>query len=511
MPFVLRGIVYFVLLTAIAASPSFALGPDDHSVLVIVLDGLRPDYVTAESMPNLHALGERGVVGTKHHAVFPTVTRVNAATFATGAYPKTHGLMGNAILIPEVSTTRGINTSDARNLFEVDEATGGALLTAPTTGEIIQAAGGRVLVVSSGSSGSAFLLNPRVAGGAIINTDLVLPESLQPRVDELLGPKPREAYPNSARNRRAVDAYLKIGLDEIRPVLTYMWLSDPDKTGHAKGIGSPETEQALRAVDVEIGRIVTEHDRRGMSERVDIIVTSDHGFSTHLGGPDVSATLVRTGVKKSISSADVVVVHGAVYVDNHDPEVIQRAVLALQQTKGVGSIFTRGNGDATSGAIPGTFSLSSMHWTHTRAADIYVTADWDDESNEYGWKGRTTQRGVAGHGTSSPYDIHNTLIAFGPSFKRGVVSEIPSGNVDIAPTALSLLGIDPADTIDGRVLHELVVDGPGPATIEVQTKVHSVETSNNYRAELSESRVGEYRYLDWTRVTRIKDEDVTAP
>ncbi len=503
MPFRHCGLACIFVL--IAGLPASALGSDDHSVLVIVLDGLRPDYVTAERMPNLHALGERGIIGKNHHAVFPTVTRVNSSSFATGAYPKTHGLMGNSILIPEVSKTRGINTSSAQNLMDVDEATGGQLLTAPTTGEIIQAEGDRVLVVSSGSSGSAFLLNPRLAGGAIINTDLVLPESLQARVDEVLGPKPDDAVPNIARNRRAVDAYLKIGLDETRPVLTYMWLSDPDTTGHAKGIGSPEMEAALRAVDTEIGRIIDELNRRNMQNRVDVIVTSDHGFSTHIGGADVSAALVSAGVKKSLGSADVVVVQGAVYVDGHDPDIIQRAVTALQETEGIGAIFTKGNGDDSLGTITGTFSLNRMHWNHPRASDIYVTADWDDEANEYGWKGRTTLGGVAGHGTSSPYDIHNTLIAAGPSFKRGVSSDVPTGNVDIAPTALKLLGIDRPNTMDGRVLHELLTDGPAPETIEVETNdVTTISTKDGrtYRAELSESIVGESRYLNWTRITR---------
>lgn len=494
-----RGIVGGLLLIVMTASSSFAIGPDEHSVLVIVLDGLRPDYVTADRMPNLHALGKRGVVGRKHHAVFPTVTRVNAATFATGAYPATHGLMGNAILIPEVSKSRGINTADAQNLFGVDEATGGKLLTARTTGEIIQKAGGRVLVVSSGSSGSAFLLNPRVAGGAIINTDLVLPESMQATVDRVLGPKPKEAIPNADRNRRAVDAYLRIGLDDMRPVLTYMWLSDPDKTGHAKGIGSPEFEDALRAVDGELGRIIAAHERRGMSDRVDLIVTSDHGFSTHTGGADVAATLIREGVKRSMSSEDIVVVQGAIYVNEQDPDVIRRAVAALQKSDGIGAIFT------VSGIVPGTLSFENMHWNHARASSIYVTADWDHEPNEHGWKGRTTLGGVAGHGTSSPYDIHNTLIAAGPGFKRGDVSDVPSGNVDIAPTALALLGVERGAKMDGRVLRELFEAGPDPASIDVQTDVTKVDSrwgGGAYELEMSESWVGEHRYLDWTRVKR---------
>ncbi|MBC7818845.1 MAG: alkaline phosphatase family protein, partial [Planctomycetaceae bacterium] len=49
-----------------------------HRHLLLVLDGLRPDYVTKDVMPNLYALAQRGVTFTNHHSVYPTVTRVNA-------------------------------------------------------------------------------------------------------------------------------------------------------------------------------------------------------------------------------------------------------------------------------------------------------------------------------------------------------------------------------------------------------------------------------------------------
>src|SRR5687768_14925828 len=70
--------------------------------LLLVLDGLRPDYVTQDVMPNLHALGQRGVTFTNHHAVYPTVTRVNASSFSTGAYPERHGILGNSVFFPRV-------------------------------------------------------------------------------------------------------------------------------------------------------------------------------------------------------------------------------------------------------------------------------------------------------------------------------------------------------------------------------------------------------------------------
>ena len=109
--------------------------------LLIVLDGLRPDYVTPELMPNLHALGQRGVVMTRHHGVYPTVTRVNASSISTGAYPDVHGLMGSSIFFPDVDPGRFLNTGDRANLLRVEEATGRPLLTATTMGEVLAAAG----------------------------------------------------------------------------------------------------------------------------------------------------------------------------------------------------------------------------------------------------------------------------------------------------------------------------------------------------------------------------------
>src|SRR5262249_39811355 len=131
--------------------------PAPHTHLVIVVDGLRPDYVTAEVMPRLTRLGQRGIVFTAHHAVFPTVTRVNVSSFVTGAYPETHGILGNTIYIPSVDAGKGLDTGARANLEAVARAEG-RLITAPTLGEILAQQGKKLLAVSSGSTGSSFLL-----------------------------------------------------------------------------------------------------------------------------------------------------------------------------------------------------------------------------------------------------------------------------------------------------------------------------------------------------------------
>src|SRR6478672_5978545 len=99
-----------VIAVAAAALASVAAQDLTHRQLIIVIDGLRPDYVTREAMPRLVRLGERGIVFTAHHSVVPTVTRVNGSSLVTGAYPETHGLLGNTIYIPSVSRTHVLDT-----------------------------------------------------------------------------------------------------------------------------------------------------------------------------------------------------------------------------------------------------------------------------------------------------------------------------------------------------------------------------------------------------------------
>src|SRR6476619_2184705 len=147
------------LVLVLALAVVVRVQPDPaHKHLLLVLDGLRPDYVTQDVMPNLYALAQRGVTFTNHHAVYPTVTRVNASSISTGAYPERHGILGNSVFFPKVDRTRFLDTADRNNLLKIGDAEG-RLLTAQTMGESLQAGGRRMLVVSSGSTGSAFLNN----------------------------------------------------------------------------------------------------------------------------------------------------------------------------------------------------------------------------------------------------------------------------------------------------------------------------------------------------------------
>jgi len=476
--------------------------PTTH--LVIVVDGLRPDYVTPEGMPRLFRLGQRGIVFNAHHSVFPTVTRVNSSSFVTGAYPETHGLLGNTIYIPGVDAVKGLDTGVRENLEKVERAEG-HLLTAPTLAEILRPAGKTLMVVSSGSSGAAYLLNHTAGNGTTIHTEFVRPATFAARASAALGPVPEKAMPNDAQNRYAIDAYVKVGLDDLRPDVTLMWLNDPDGTAHAKGIGHEMSRRSLALVDAGIGHIEDTLRAKGLLDRTNIIVTSDHGFSTHTGELKLAQLVEPFAKPMSDGSKDIAVAEGAIYLrSGHDSARVAAIVAALQRRPEVGAIFTRpAPGRPSEGSVPGTLSFNVARWNHARSGDILVSANWTDKANDAGYKGTTAQGGVAGHGTSSPYDIHNTLIAAGPSFREGAISEVPTGNVDIAPTLLRLLGLPIPATMTGRVIEEGLRNGPSPASMRVEhSREQARSADGGYEVTANLSSVAGHRYLDFTQVTR---------
>jgi arylsulfatase A-like enzyme len=93
--------------------------------------------------------------------------------------------------------------------------------------------------------------------------------------------------------------------------------------------------------------------------------------------------------------------------------------------------------------------------------------------------------------------MHNTLIVAGPDFRRGQVDDLPTGNVDLAPTILRILGIT-APQMDGRTLSEAMINIDMPA-LKPETKTIEATKdfpSGTWRQSLQTSRVGSTIYLD---------------
>jgi hypothetical protein len=204
-------------------------------------------------------------------------------------------------------------------------------------------------------------------------------------------------------------------------------------------------------------------------------------------------------------SPDIVVAEGAVHFRGApDASRVAAIVAALQRRPEVGAIFTRaGPRGGYEGGVPGTLSFDVARWNHPRAAEILVSANWTREKNDAGYEGKTTQSGVAGHGSTSPHDVHIPLIAAGPDFREHAVSDVPTSNVDLAPTLLRLLALKAPPTMTGRVIEEALRSGPLPNSVRVERAVETVKTQDgSYELAAHFTTAAGHRYLDYTEVKR---------
>ena len=172
----------------------------------------------------------------------------------------------------------------------------------------------------------------------------------------------------------------------------------------------------------------------------------------------------------------VVAVNGGsdyVYVPDHDPDVVRRAIRFLHGRSEVGALFV----DERYGPSPGTLPLGAIRAQHaTRSPDILLSYDYDENAVVNGVPGieyagilqGNAYRGM--HGSFSPRDVHNVLIAAGPHFRRGFRDTLPTGNVDLAPTVARILGLSLQPT-DGRPLLEAMAGGAAAGEYRVESAV----------------------------------------
>ena len=481
--------------------------PVRRLVLVLVVDGLRPDSITAEDTPTLFRLRAEGVDLVNSHAVFPTVTRVNAAAIATGTQPGTNGLVGNQMFVPAVDDRRAFDTGDHRNLLALDRATGGRVLQAPTLAERLHARGLRLAGVSSGSTGSAFLLNPRsVAGvGALVNGYLepgrtvAYPAPVSEAVLARFGPAPAKA-PGGARfdasvnwTQRVLREYV---LPELAPDVVINWLTEPDHSQHHVGVGSPAAREALRNDDREIAQVLAGLDAALTS----VLVVSDHGFTTNTAGVDVAGALIEAKLKAARDSTDVILASSgqavALHVEGHDAARIARLARFVQAQDWGGVLFS-------AQTVDGAFPLELINVANRdRGPDLLFTFPWTSRRSAFGVPGTDLANVSAGgspyvsdHGSMSPWNVRNTFLAWGAGVKKGITARAPAGNADVTPTVLALLGLEGEAGLDGRVVAEALQGGPDPEAVAVETRVHTA-AAGGYRAALQISTVDGRRYVD---------------
>lgn len=479
--------------------------------VIVGLDGLRADMVSPETTPNFLRLAQQGVHFNQHHSVFPTATRVNIASLVTGAYSGTHGIVNNAIFEPAISPETWVDLGKYDVVEAADAHYRGQLLCTPSIGEILAAHGDTMMAISSGTTGSNRLMHHKVTtlggiGFSAHGIPACYPTDEAETVVAKFGPAPAMGMPDSARAEYITDVFLHDLFPRHQPRVTILWFSDPDKTYHALGIGSPESLQAIRAVDTQLGRILDWSLEPEQGVRINVLALSDHGHVTVRDKVAVNEVLSAdiTPAGRGHYTGQVAVVPsltGEIHVHNHDPKLVSRIAQWLMSQPWCGSVFTQGQNEVE-GIVPGTLARSLVGNDHVRSGDIVYIMRTDDECNIHGLPGSCYDDsglplGGSTHGGLSPYELQNVFAAFGPDFRSGHIKSLPSGTIDVMPTLLHLMDYPIPPSVDGRVLHEALSQAVDAPEVIAEPATYGVASHHSsYCQYLETTRVDRTVYLE---------------
>ncbi|PYJ26293.1 MAG: hypothetical protein DME89_13210 [Verrucomicrobia bacterium] len=501
-----------------APAPGAEEPNESRHVVIVVWDGMRPDFVSEQNTPALWKLAREGVTFRNHHAVYPSATMVNGTAMVTGVYPGRNGITANHVYRPDIDPHHAVDVELLPVVNKGDDLSGGKYISVPTVAELVQRAGGGTVIAAAKTVG---LLLDRKAGtnsGAKRSLTLFagksLPADVLSSISEKLGPFPSAHLQQDIWTTKALtDVLWKDGL----PALSVLWLGEPDLTQHESAPGAPAALAAIKSADENLAAVLAALDQGNARGTTDVFVVSDHGFSTIERSIDLRKILNDAGFTAKTEFTDepkprdiMLAGNGGCvlfYVTGHDEKIIRRLVEFLQQSDFAGVIFTKH-------PMEGTFSLDQAKIANDRSPDVVMSFRWKDQKNQFGVSGMIDadwQRaaGQGTHATLSPFDMHNTLIAAGPDFKHGEVDDLPSGNVDLASTILQILGIKTSEKMDGRILSEAMTDRAGAlrqlpkafGTARPPYQTQTIETNKDFprgtwKQSLRISRVRSTLYLD---------------
>ncbi|MGQ4273839.1 alkaline phosphatase family protein [Terrihabitans sp. B22-R8] len=420
-------------------------------VVLVILDGLRRDLVSAARTPHLAALMERGTVFARYRSAFPSATRVVSSTLATGCWPARHGLAGNTMVLME--NGKLVRHDAGRpDFLQWKRVVTGCSLAVPTLAERLAPHGG-AMIFSNVSPGAAYAHDPDGHGhvfhraGSFGPGRVSLSDSLPIGCD-------------AAGDEFMTSRFIARALLPEGPALALLWMGEPDHIQHEAPLGSPEHFEVLRAADAQLGRVIVAVEvLRSIGEDVLLIAGSDHGHETVGGVVDIEDELVAAGLKAGTASGDIVVASNGtsalIYVHPDHEDALGRIEAFLRSRSWAGSVHA-GPELAVIGQAP------------TGGLAFAVSMKGDDTPNDYGVPGtcltakpqggKSDRLGFGQHGGLNAHEQAPVLVMDGAGFPSGAVHSGPAAIVDIAPTVLRHLGLL-SGGLDGRALQ------PGPADL----------------------------------------------
>jgi hypothetical protein len=582
-------------LTVLTAAAAFAQNNTPRNLILFVPDGLRGRIVTPQTAPAMAEVRDKGVNFKNSHSLFPTFTTANASAMATGHYLGDTGDFSNTIYTGyPVAHANGTVTPFLEVdpvILDVDEHFGGDFLNEETVLKMAREKGfstaamgkvGPTLIFDHtdkiGADGLHSIVIDDATGGKNgmplsqemqeALTKAGLPLATPPRGENGKAgdaKTPGTTSANIAQQAYMVDVATKVVLPMFKarnkPFVLVFWSRDPDGSQHntgdslntvTPGINGPTSLAGIKNDDNNLAQLRKALDELGLAASTNIIISSDHGFSTisketrtspsakasyedtpkdflpmgflaidlakalelPLFDPnDHNARLADNAHPKAgngllgpdpIKPDLVVATNGGsdlIYLPNKDKKLADRAIKALLEQDYVSGLFV----DDKLGHFPGTLPMSQINLKGkavTPGPSIIVNfrsyvAGCDEPTNcSVEIADTVLRQGQGMHGSFGRGDTMNFMAAIGPDFKAGYVDSLPVSNADVGMTIANLMDLHPiaAGGLIGRVMSEALPNGIVPKTSD--GKIVSKPAANGLQTIVKYQRVLSQRYFD---------------
>ncbi|WP_071146538.1 alkaline phosphatase family protein [Bacteroides ihuae] len=366
---------------------------EPNYTIIISLDGFRWDYPEMYSTPNLDKIAAHGVKAIMLPS-FPASTFPNHYTLATGLVPDHHGIINNTFW--DVKAKKQYSMGDSATRNNSDYYLGEPIwVTAQKQGV---------------KTGNVYW----------VGSDIAI-KGTYPTYHKFFSEKPRLSF---EQRIDTVISWLQKPKVEC-PQLIMLYFEEPDGVGHHFGPKSKEIKNEVQYLDSLIGVLLTKIKSLPIAQKVNLIITSDHGMT------EISKNRV-VDMNLYLNPEWCEMIDGTTPTSIFTkPECRDSVYNALKK---VAHIFVWKKEE-----IPTELNYGSSD----RIGDIVVAP-------ELGWqftdKGRNL-KGAHGYFPQSK-DMQVVFRACGPDFRKGYRSNSFS-NVDIYPLLSHLLGIIPENT-DGQ-------------------------------------------------------------
>lgn len=411
-------------------------------VVMVILDGLRRDFVTEATTPCLMRFTRRSERFAAFQSAFPSATRVVSATFATGCHPARHTLQGNAVALLENGALVPHDVGRPDFLQHKRRVTGHSLAV-PTLAERLAPHGG-VVVFNNVSPGAARAHDPD-GFGLVYHRAVSLGPGLVPAAT------PLRVSLDAAGDRAMTERFLAEAVQANRPPFALLWCGEPDHIQHNVPLGSPEHLAVLREADRHAGMVI-DAVARERADDIMLIIGSDHGHETVSGVVDIEAELIAAGLKAGPDSADVV------SLANGTAALVYLGPAHGDRRQALGAFL---RAQAWAGQVIPAEELGRVGQADHYGLAFAVAMASDGECNEYGVPGRSLvarprwdkadRAGCGQHGGLGVFEQSPFLMIDGEGFTAGAVRDQTARIIDLAPTIMRHLRI-PAPGMDGRAL-----------------------------------------------------------